>query len=154
MIDPMDFKNFTKIRDAGVFDSKNLSLYSYSFNNPVRYIDPLGLWGAEFGADVTIAGYNPSTTIIGWDSKQGTEVMKGNDSLAPSTLWGGGYDCTFRWGDKSSKEITVGAGVFGKYLSVSLIVTPDKGFTGITINIGAGEGIPFAGTAPIPGQKE
>jgi RHS repeat-associated protein len=55
---------------TGIFDSKNLSLYSYSFNNPVVYLDPNGLDSHK------VAGNIPGGFSVGFEAgDQGTSFF-------------------------------------------------------------------------------
>jgi|GEM_PF-5585903 hypothetical protein len=48
----MDLKNVMKKDNESVFNSKNLALYSFSFDNPVVYLDPDGLDSHKVSLDI------------------------------------------------------------------------------------------------------
>jgi hypothetical protein len=54
----MNFGNFEKNKNNGVFDPRNLELYSYSFNNPVVFIDPNGLDSNKVAANLGSTGFS------------------------------------------------------------------------------------------------
>ena len=117
-----------------------INTYAYVGNNPLKYIDPLGLFEVRVGG--TSVGVDYSTTL--YDSNRGwfpdTETRIGRST----TLGGGGLSFVFDTGVRASNvsscdEVGVSVGL-GQYLGIST----NNAASQISVNFGFAIGLPVS----------
>jgi hypothetical protein len=134
------------------FSGGSINLFSYAFNNPLRYIDPLGLIGIDFGIGANIG---PIDVTYGFKSG------KWNADLTTPGFGGGGFVCFNRCDGNNKKPdcksnskplseppleplpLTYTAGP--RRLGVSF----SDDFCTICINVGPAIGLPINVSAPL-----
>lgn len=95
--------------DAFLFDPQQLNMYAYSRNNPLRFIDPTGLYNTETGE------------IEEGDTQDGI-VQSINDAFGIETDWDTISQVSFygdRFGDQSLDQLV------GQNLYIGTEITPD-----------------------------
>jgi len=114
-----------------------LNLYGYTANNPVNFIDPLGLWGVGVGG--AFGGFDISTTI--YNSDRGWFPNSSPELSVSTTVVGGGFQ--IQWGKNDPEMTFVGMGL-GKYLGFDVGPGPGSKGIGGHINIGVSLGSPLS----------
>ncbi len=104
-------------KDPIKFNGGDANLYAYVENNPLNYIDPLGLWSVTFG------GYRG----VGWEISFGRDPVSGGGFVTGRI--GFGYGGGFKWeksdgrpgsDDKKSCD-SEGVGIWGQALHLTFI---------------------------------
>ncbi len=134
-------------KDPILFASGDADLYEYCLNDPVNWVDLLGLkWTIGSSGGVLIGDY-------GWDS---SNPESANVNVVIGQLGGGGWSITWTSDDNSataasgeaiSVPVIWNVGL-GDYLGIS--VADD--LSSFSINIGLGVALPVSATLPLEGD--
>jgi len=125
-------------KDPILFAGGDTDLYGYCLNDPVNWVDTIGLWGIEIGG--SLMGFDFTTNI--YDSNKGWFTSTETDIGISTTAFGGGihiiFDdpCDLPSANDSDLMVILG---LGKYLGFSY--SPD--FTKKSINLGLSLGLPY-----------
>ncbi len=116
----MDLKNITKKGNEGVFDSKNLALFSYCRQNPMIIIDPDGRSGLSLWGNVPIAPL-VDVTLGPVFSEEGI-ALKVGISLGLETPFGSSLDLDkFMPGFNSDFSLLGKFDAKGKFTGINLL---------------------------------
>jgi len=118
-------------------------------NDPVNWIDPLGLWGINYGG--SLMGIDFSATL--YDANKGWFPSTTTGIGVSTTAFGGGIQFTFDTPVESRtnpcKDVNVSMGM-GKYLGVTYNIELSRG----SVNIGLGLGLPVTFSTPVQNFAE
>ena len=118
--------------------------YYYCLNNPVNLLDPLGLWGINYGG--SLMGIDFSATL--YDSNRGWFPSTTTDIGVSTTAFGGGLQITFDTPVESRanpcEDVNVSMGM-GKFLGITYNTELSRG----SVNLGLGLGLPISFSTPI-----
>jgi uncharacterized protein RhaS with RHS repeats len=121
-----------------------INFYYYGQNNPINLVDPLGLWGINYGG--SLMGIDFSATL--YDSNRGWFPSATTDIGVSTTAFGGGLQITFDTPVESRanpcEDFNVSMGM-GKFLGITYNTELSRG----SVNLGLGLGLPISFSTPI-----
>jgi RHS repeat-associated protein len=129
------------------FNGGNVNLYVYANNNPIMFMDPLGLCESSLGVSFSFSW------IVGEEGEQTSLGGKYIQRLESDDTWlSGSLDIYIGKKLDPYKDTVYEAGVTGLgrggLISVGALQnTESSGISGIAIHIGVGAGVPFLYTS-------